>query len=295
MSQADSLNQRVGQITIVGTGLLGASLGLGLAAAGFTGKIIGLGRRLATVERARQRGCVHEATTEMGPAVADSQLVVLATPLGAFADLLGRLAEHDHDGLVMTDVGSVKQQVCADAARLLPEPGRFGGSHPMAGSELHGPANARHDLFAGCPCVITPQQHTGAEALALIEALWTTLGMNLLQMSPAEHDRKTACISHLPHVLATQLVRLAAGSDALDVASSGFRDTSRVASGDPYVWQQIFAANRGEMINALDAFARELAGLRELLDKHDDQQVLEQLQAGKDERDAWLSRTGGYP
>lgn len=289
----DSFNQQVSQITIVGTGLLGASLGLGLEAAGFTGKIIGLGRRQATVERARELGCVHEATTEWGPAVAGSQLLVLATPLGAFADLLGRLAEHDHDGLVMTDVGSVKQQVCSDAVRILPEPGRFVGSHPMAGSELHGPDNAFRGLFVGCPCVITPQQHTGAEALALVKMLWTIMGMNLLQMSPAEHDRKTAYISHLPHALATQLVRMAARNDALDVASSGFRDTSRVASGDPYVWQQILAANRGEMISALDAFAQELVGLRELLDNHEDQKVLEQLQSGKHERDAWLSRTGG--
>ena len=127
----------INQITIIGTGLIGASCGLGLRAAGYRGRIIGVGRRIETVERAQQMGCVDVATTDLGSAVPSSQLVIIATPLSTFKSLLGQLVEHSHEGLVITDVGSTKQQVGADARRLLPDPRRFVGAHPMAGGMLH--------------------------------------------------------------------------------------------------------------------------------------------------------------
>lgn len=282
-----AFNRTVARIAIVGTGLLGASLGLGLRAAGFGGIILGVGRRWSTLDRARAVGSIDEGSTDPADAAARSDLVVLATPLGAFADLLSAVATRDHEGLVLTDVGSTKQRVCADARRLLPDPGRFVGSHPMAGSEQQGPDAARAGLFAGRPCVVTPEPDTNAESLARVRCLWSLLGMTLIEMTPAEHDRKVAAISHLPHAVAALLVRLADERDALDVASTGFRDTTRVAGGDPPVWRDIFATNRADVVDAIDAFARLLTEFRTLLVDDDQAALLDLLRTIKQRRDAW--------
>ena len=281
------LNREVNQLCIVGTGLLGASLGLGLRAAGFSGTIVGVGRRQSTVDRAKQLGCIDHATTDLAGAASKSQLAVLATPLGTFRTLFQRLAECDHQSLIITDVGSTKQLVCGLAHTTLPDPSRFVGSHPMAGSEQQGPESARTDLFVSNKCIVTPEPQTGPEALSLVRTFWTTLGMKLVEMSPAEHDRKAACISHMPHAAAVMLVSLAAREQALDVAASGFRDTTRVASGDPTVWTDIFMSNRQDLITAIDAFAVAMQRLRAMLACDDTPGLREELRCGKALRDEW--------
>ena len=290
MKRFDIFNEQVRQIAIVGTGLIGASLGLALRGINYPGRIIGVGRRQSTVDRALALGCMDDGSTELGKTVVESQLVVLATPFQTTTGLLEHLAPCDHPDLVITDVGSTKQHICSAAERTLPEPGRFVGSHPMAGSEKQGPEHAQARLFDAKPCVITPLEHSTEEALTRVRALWTMLGMHLIEMSPVEHDRKTACISHLPHALACQLVALAAKKQALGVASTGFRDITRVASGDPELWQQIFTSNRQEVVAALDAFLEELKAFRAKLASNDDERLLEQLRFSKQERDEWIRR-----
>ena len=278
------------QITIVGTGLLGASCGLGLRAAGYRGRIVGVGRRIETVQRAVELGCVDTAETDLGVAVRESQLVILATPLGKFAYLLKELALHDHDQLVITDVGSTKQQVCTDARAILPIPARFIGSHPMAGGEQHGPNAARADLFKGKPCVITDDADSDPTARQRVETLWTTLQMRVIHMSAAEHDQKVARISHLPHALAVLLLDLVTNQGGLDLASTGFRDTTRVASGDPEVWLDIFTTNRQAVIETIDQYASQLSGFKNLLLKEKDNELLEMLKSNKEARDEWIDR-----
>lgn len=284
----DSLVRALGQVTIIGTGLLGASLGLGLRASGFGGRIVGVGRRASTIELARRLVCIDEATTHLGPAVAGGGLVVLATPLGAFVDLFQQIADHDHPRLVVTDVGSTKQKVCADARRILPDATRFVGCHPMAGSEQKGPEAARADLFAGKPCIITPEADTDGHAIEVVRGLWRMMGMQLIEMTPFEHDRQTARISHLPHAVACLLVKLAVQHDAINVASTGFRDTTRVAGGDPTLWTDIFTSNRQELIDSLDAFGREIKQLRQWLADRDDENVLSLFTETKRRRDQWV-------
>ena len=286
MDDCARINQKVQRVAIVGTGLLGASLGLGLRSVGFTGTIIGIGRRLTTVRRAEEIGSVDEGTTDL-EAAGSCGLVVLATPLGSFARLLGTLARHDG---VITDVGSTKQQVCEDAQRLLADPSRFVGSHPMAGSERHGPDAARADLFSGRPCVLTPRSETSAEALETVRALWGALGMVISTMAPEEHDRKIAAISHLPHVLAMELVHLGVDRAAIDVASTGFSGTTRVASGDPVVWSDIFRTNRGEVVRAVELMIERLQRFNTAMRNESDDEVLAQLQTAKSIRDEWLNR-----
>lgn len=277
----------VNQITIIGTGLLGGSIGLGLRDAGYQGQIMGLGRQRQTVEEARLRGCVDEVCTDLGAAVRDSQLVILATPLSSFQTLLDQIAREDHDDLVITDVGSTKQQVYAMARQRLPQPARFVGSHPMAGGERHGPKHARADLFRGKPCIITLDDDTDRGARLLVEDLWTQLGMRLIHLSAEEHDRQVAVISHLPHLLASLIVELASDQGGLEIASTGFGDTTRVASGDPKVWLDIFTTNQEAVIHAIDVFSDRLATFRQVLTRDDHRSILEFLQRSKEARDRW--------
>lgn len=285
-----SLINKLDQITIVGPGLLGASCGLGLRAAGYKGKIAGVSRQLSTAKRAQQLGCIDTAATDLGPPVRDSGLVVVAIPLGAYEQVFEQLAQHDHDHLIITDVGSTKQQVCALAKRLLPAPARFVGSHPMAGSEQHGPDAAHADLFEGKPCIITLQPDCQKIAVQTVENLWTLLKMRLVHMPADEHDRHVARISHLPHAMAVLLLQLATEQGGLELASTGFKDMTRLASGDPQIWRDIFATNREAMIEALDAFAQELSGFRDCLSQNKDQAMLELLDKGKQVRDTWNHR-----
>ena len=293
MTETASFSEQVARLTIVGTGLLGASIGLGLRDAGYTGTIVGAGRRKVTVERAKALGSLDEATTDLAQAVSNSQMVILATPLGTFSDLLARLAELDHDRLIMTDVGSTKQQVCAEAERMLPEPARFVGSHPMAGGEQHGPNHARADLFATRTCIVTPTPGTAPATVRLVKTLWSMLGMKLLEMSPPEHDRQAATASHVPHAVAALLVQLASRRGALGVAATGFADTTRIASGDPQVWTDIFMSNRREVGTALEVFGGEFKQFAVALAGGDQEQLLQLLRQCKMDRDAWVSQVRG--
>ena len=274
------------RIAIVGTGLVGASIGLGLRQAGFSGQIIGIGRRLQTVEHARDRGCIDTATTDLS-AVTDTDLAILATPLGQFPQLLRQLSRLEPT-FIITDVGSTKQQVCADASDLLPQPSLFVGAHPMAGGEQHGPEHAHAHLFTGKPCVITPHPESSPDAIALVESLWSVLGMRLIRTTPKEHDRQVAQVSHLPHALAVLMITMASDEGSLDLASTGFRDTTRIASGDAKVWHDIFTTNHQSMITVIDQFTSQLQNLRTVLATGEDSALRDLLEKGKRKRDDWI-------
>jgi prephenate dehydrogenase len=283
----------VEQITIIGTGLLGASLAVALRKRGYMGRLAGVGRRKATLEQAAQLGCWDLLTDETTKAIdampsGRSQLAVIAAPLGHFEEILGKLAACDRDGLMITDVGSTKASVCEQAGRMLPRPAMFVGSHPMAGSEQQGPAAADPDLFEGKPCVLTPDSTTDPAALSLVASLWRFLNMRVLQLTPDEHDRHVAVISHLPHVMSVMLVQVAAQCGGLDVASTGFRDTTRLASSNPTIRFDILEENRAKVIEAIDAFQSALTAFRTALAQHDDAAVRDTLEQSKSTRDRWL-------
>lgn len=280
-------------VVIVGTGLLGGSIGLALRAAGYRGRRIGVGRRMSTLDTARERGCVDQVTTDLTAALGENQLVVLATPLGQFAALLENIGRCGAKNVVVTDVGSTKARVCADAQRLLPDAGVFVGAHPMAGSEQEGPVHARADLFHGRPCILTPTAATHPQALAAVTWLWTTLGMHLLRMDPTEHDRQAAAISHLPHAVAVVLVNMAREAGAMRIASSGFRDTTRVASGSPDVWADIFESNRAAVADALARYGEMIEHFRAVLTHGGRNELVALLEQARQQRDAWCEAAAG--
>lgn len=281
----------IDQLAVIGTGLLGTSVGLALKARGFAGRIVGVARRTETAEAARETGGIDATATDLEAAIRQSQLALLAVPLGAFDATLARLAPLAHDQLVLTDVGSTKASVLDAAARHLPDAARrrFVGAHPMAGSEQQGPAAACADLFDAKPCILTPETDTDPAALALVESLWTTIGMRLLRMTVAEHDRAVATVSHLPHAVAALLVQVAIQEGGWDVASTGFRDTTRLASSNPPMRADILAANRGAVIEAIAAMRGQLDRFAELLHKGEDAAVLALLERSREARDQWLN------
>ncbi len=285
----DNTLSNVRQMAIVGTGLLGASVGLGLKAAGYTGRIVGLGRRIETVRQATALGAVDEACEDFA-VLRECQLVLVAVPLGAFAGIFEKIAPHDHDQLVITDVGSTKTQVVVLANQLLPQPARFVGSHPMAGSEQRGPDAAEVDLCRGKPCILTPQPDTDPAALRLVDAMWRTLGMKMLSMSPQDHDRATAAVSHLPHAASVLLIHTAAKLGGFDVASTGFRDTTRLASSNPPMRADIMLTNRECLLEAMLAYEKNINELKHLLLAGDQEKLTAWLTKAQQVRDQWMKQ-----
>lgn len=285
------------QITILGTGLLGGSIGLGLRARGWKGRIVGFSRRHTTLQTAQQLGCIDHIALDFPHAIRDSQLVILATPISAFESLISQLAQQHDGNRVITDVGSTKQYVIELARRSFPPAmfRRFVGSHPMAGAETNGPQAARAELFANKPCLLTPDSDTNPHAVELVQSLWRTLGMRIQVLTAEEHDRIVARISHLPHAVAATLMQLAAEEGGLNAASTGFKDTTRVAGGEPQVWTDIFSTNRQAVLASLDAYLIRLQNFRQLLESGNRAQLHDFLLRSRQQRENWLKGqwTGG--
>lgn len=274
----------------MGTGLLGCSVGLGLRATGFTGELVGVGRSQATLDEAVAVGGIDRGVLNPGEAVAGVEgklIVVIAVPVGGFGEVFRGLADHQRRGLVVTDVGSTKLSVVADAKRYLKQPQFFVPAHPMAGSEHSGPEFAQGDIFRGRPCVLCPDHDTDAGALAAVRAMWETLGAAIHTMTADAHDRQVAAVSHLPHLLAVLLAHTADDMGPLDLASSGFRDTSRLALSNPPMRADIVMANRPPIGEALDRLASRLNELRGLVRKGKEADLLDLFTDAQAIRRAW--------
>jgi prephenate dehydrogenase len=223
---------------------------------------------------------------------ASSDLIVLATPVGAFESYLRQIAPTLKEDAWITDVGSTKAEVAAAAERILGAPagrGGFVGSHPMAGSERKGASFARADLFEQATCILTPGRETPEALTCRGEDFWQGLGMRTCRMAPEEHDRALARVSHLPHVVAALLMGLPADGD-LRVAATGFRDTTRLASGDPEMWRDILLSNREAILEGLDELSEATRSLRGALASGDAGAIEAFFAAAKTRRDETVGR-----
>lgn len=215
---------------------------------------------------ARVTADVAEPRATPAEAARDAECVVLAAPVDAFPALLAEISPSLQPGAWVTDVGSTKRGAHAAAERLLRDPSRFVGGHPMAGSEKNGAAEARADLFEGRPCIVTSTPRTSADVRRSASALWNSLGGRAVEMTPEEHDRVVAEISHLPHAVASLLAALLAGRrPRTDLAAGGLRDTTRVAAGDPDLWVPILMENADQVAPLLGILSAEADRLRGLL------------------------------
>ena len=256
------------RLSILGVGLLGGSLGLAVKRRASGATIVGYGHRRETLDEALRIKAIDVAATSAAEAVNGADFVVLCTPVGLFEPLLKEIGPAVGAGTVVTDVGSTKRKVVEQAERMLPAGGRFVGSHPMAGSEKRGVRYASADLFEGAVCITTPTARTDPAALEQVEGLWRSLGMKVTRLSPQEHDRRLADISHLPHALAAALVAMQE-EPSLALAGNGFRDVTRIAAGDGGLWRDILAENSDNLRDGVVRLQQHLERLLKHLDSGD--------------------------
>jgi prephenate dehydrogenase len=261
---------RFGTVALAGVGLLGGSLGLALKHRGLADTVRGLGRRREPLDIALGMGAIDEAFLDPDAAFMNADLVVLCTPAALVPPMLDTLRGALPDGGVVTDVASTKAEICRHARDTWPQPLRFVGSHPMAGSEKFGPEHATPGLYEGCVTVMEPADGHAPDAWETVRELWESVGSRVVVIDPTEHDRLVARTSHLPHVAAACLARVAASADdARAVAGGGFRDTTRVAEGRPEIWRDICLTNREALLDGIDALGGQLATVRRAVETSD--------------------------
>lgn len=277
--------KRFQTVAIVGVGLIGGSIGLALRQRGMAEQVIGIGRRQATLRAARRVGAVSHTTIDVAKGVADAELVIVCTPVGRIVEHAREAAKHCREGALITDAGSTKEAIVAALDNSLPRACRFLGSHPLAGSEKNGPSHANAELFDGRVAILTPTKNTRAEDFDALEQFWSSLGSVVIQMSAADHDRALALTSHLPHAAAVALAATLPET-YFRLTGSGFLDTTRLAGGEPELWKQIFAANRTNVLAALEKYSEKLNALAVAIRQGDDQALENLLTAAKRNRDA---------
>jgi prephenate dehydrogenase len=275
------------QISILGPGLLGASLGMAAIESGLAKRIVSWSRRPETRANCLGQSWCEAVFDTPEEACSGSRLIIICTPVETIIPLLERIAPSVGPDTIITDVGSTKSRICRAARGVRLNRAQFIGSHPMAGSEQTGMAHARADLFENAACIVTPMDDTPAELTETITAFWKRVGMLVTHTSPEQHDEIVAHISHLPHLLASTLCSYLArgGNNWHRLAGGGLRDTTRIASGDPTLWRQILTSNKEEVLRAIDGFEQELHHLRSALLNDDEASTQQQLSAGKAYRD----------
>lgn len=275
-------------VAIIGVGLIGGSIGLALRQRALARTVVGIGRTASRLRVAEEIGAVSRVTTDVRQGVADAELIVVCTPVGHIVDHVQQVSLACRADALITDAGSTKGEICRALAAGLAGGGVFVGSHPLAGSEKSGPEFADPNLFEGCVTVVTPTEPTPKPRVEAVESFWQSLGSRVLRMSPDEHDRAVAEISHLPHLLASALAAAADPQDLI-LAAGGWRDTTRVAAGDVELWRQIFCENRRHVLQSLDKFEKVLSAFRQALEGNDPAELVRLLQLGKSNRDSVAS------
>ena len=275
------------QITVIGMGLLGGSITLGVLRSFARVRTVGYSHRAATRKKARRMAVASEIADELKTSVSGADIVILATPICTFEEIFGQIGDALARGCIVTDVGSTKVLPHRWAAKRLPKTVRYVGSHPIAGSEQRGVEFARDDLFEGALCVLTRTKKTNRQAAATLKRFWSKLGCWVKLMSPTEHDRVFASVSHLPHVVAAALIN-ANSIEALKFAGKGFMDTSRIASGPANIWADVLLTNSDNTIRGIDKVRAELGKLKKAIKAGDAREVERLLRKARSKRSALL-------
>ena len=281
------------RMAIMGVGLIGGSLALALREAGAVGEVIGCGRGKPNLEKALELGIIDHYTRDPLEAVADADLIFLATPVKTLATVIAQCLPALKPGAIITDGGSVKAEVVRSIEPLLPESIHFVPGHPIAGTEQSGAEAAFASLYRGKRCILTPTAKTDAQALALVERMWQLAGSRVVNMPMDKHDRILAAISHLPHMVAYSLVNAVGSYDhyeenILEYSAGGFRDFTRIASSDPTMWRDIAETNQDALLEMMEQFEVFFAELKADVATGDGDKLFEFFQRSKQMRDAIL-------
>ena len=262
-------------LLVVGMGLMGGSILKAAREAGIAKRRLGVDRDPDTVRKSLAMGIIHEGFTQVQNPPPGRTLVILATHLDAFRGLVEELLPHLSDNTVVTDVGSVKEAVVQELTPLLATRGLpFVGGHPIAGTEKSGVENSVKDLFVGVRVILTPTPETPQEALGLVRRFWQSLGARVEEMDPHHHDTVFAAVSHLPHAVTYALVKTIGDAekelgDLLRYSGGGFKDFTRIAASNPWMWREIFRLNRDQVLAFLRRFHTTLEEMERLLEEED--------------------------
>ncbi len=265
------MDDKFQHVALIGLGLIGSSLSLAMRRAGIAEKITGHARSEKTRATALRLGLVDAVFDTPAKAVRGADMVILCVPVGAYASIAKEIAGDLAPGTIVTDVGSVKAAVIRDTAPHLPENVYFVPAHPIAGTEFSGPEAGFAELFDGRWCILTPPPGTDEAALARVRGFWESCGSSVDIMAPDHHDLVLAITSHLPHIIAYNIVGTAADleevtrSEVIKYSASGFRDFTRLASSDPTMWRDIFLNNKEAVLEMLGRFSEDLTALQKAI------------------------------
>ena len=279
----------IGQLTVIGVGLIGGSFARALRRAGVVETVVGGGRGEENLRRAQALGVVDRYELDLAKAAQGADVVLVGVPLGAMRSVFEAIAPALKDEAIVTDVGSAKATVVADALAAFGRRPSFVPGHPIAGTEKSGVEAAFPELFQRRKVILTPLAETAPAATALVRALWEAAGARVVEMSVEHHDEILAATSHLPHMLAFGLVdTLSRWDDSREIfqfAAGGFRDFTRIASSDPVMWRDICVANREAVIQAMERYMLDLGQLLELVKAGDSDGLEKVFRHAKEARD----------
>lgn len=263
------------RVALVGIGLIGSSISHAARRKGLAKEIVGSARTRATVDTALKLGLIGKGYDSASEAVAGADLVILSVPVGACGPITAEIAPYLKPGAILTDVGSVKAQVVSDMAPHVPKGVHFVPGHPIAGTEQSGPEAGFAELFDGRWTILTPEDHTDAAAVEKLRAFWEALGAKVEVMNPQHHDMVLAITSHLPHLIAFNIVNTAehlervTDKEVIKFSAGGFRDFTRIAASDPTMWRDIFLGNKEGVLEMLRRFSRDLDELKSAIESGD--------------------------
>jgi cyclohexadieny/prephenate dehydrogenase len=256
------------RVAILGVGLIGSSIAHAMRRRHLAGHIVGYAHRAETLKRARKVGFADTLTDNAAKAVKGADLVILATPVGAFGALAKAISPHLKAGAIVTDVGSVKGAVIADVGPYIPKGVHFIPAHPIAGTERSGPEAGFAELFEGRWCILTPPKGTNKRALKTLRTFWEKLGSKVDVMDAKHHDLVLAVTSHVPHLIAYNIVgtaddlRSVTEGEVIKYSAGGFRDFTRIAASDPTMWRDVFLNNKDAVLEVLGRFSEDLSALQ---------------------------------
>lgn len=281
----------INRLAVIGVGLIGGSLALALKSKGAVNEVIGYSRNHEARQQALSLGIIDRAADSIAEAVADADVVFVAVPMGAMATVFSEMSEHIRSEAIITDGGSAKAQVVTAAREALGDKFKqFVPGHPIAGTEKSGPAAAFATLYENHRIVLTPVSDTDAAATAKIKMMWQLTGAEVFEMDVEHHDTVLAATSHLPHVLAFNLVGMLAQRDDCDevlrYAAGGFRDFSRIASSDAVMWRDICLGNKQAILDLLDEFHQGINKIEQAIKEADGDYLVEVFARAKKARDS---------
>ena len=279
------------KITIIGVGLIGGSLAKAIKKNNLAEVVFGFGRNLSRLKDAQKSNIIDQYSIDISEALDGASIVVIATPVGTFESILRELKPYSTDGMIITDVGSTKTGIAKSAREILVEMAScFVPAHPITGKEKSGFESSDEELFINKKVIITPLEINTDKTINSLKKLWEDVGADVDFMSAESHDELLGMTSHLPHMLAFSLVNylITQNPSASIYAAGGFKDFSRIASGDAVMWRDICLNNRDQIIAHIKSYQETLSALVDAIDNQDKDKLESFFRDAKNTRDSWV-------